>query len=147
MPRYRRTQQAEAVGLVLAGRSRREAGRALGVSEATVRRWMAQVERRTSTQEKEVARMAEDFAGRIREKEAEAREKLLDRILEFEGPASLRDLAVAYGVLTDKARLATGQPTEIVNVERSFRADIEALSNEELERTMVDFCAPLEPSV
>ncbi len=57
---------------------------------------------------------AADIAERIKERQAEVRERLLQRIAtRIPKTDSLKDLAIAYGIVTDKALLAAGKPTSI----------------------------------
>jgi hypothetical protein len=57
---------------------------------------------------------AGDIAERIRQHQAEVRERLLQRIAaRIPKTDNLKDLAIAYGIVTDKALLAAGKPTSI----------------------------------
>jgi transposase-like protein len=114
MPRYTNEQKAQAVARVVAGEHRRAVARDVGVSDATVRRWLAGAERRATAQEKVFGELADDIAERIRERQEELREALLRRMGDLI-PATddLRAVATAYGILTDKALLAAGKPTRI----------------------------------
>ena len=107
--------KAQAVARVYAGESRRAVAEDCGVSDSTVREWLKLAESRETAQGKELARSAEEISRAITEKERGTRELLLDRLAAVVPESvSVREIATAYGILTDKSMLAKGQPTSIV---------------------------------
>ena len=57
---------------------------------------------------------AGDIAERIKRRQAQVRELLLDRLFALARDArNLKEVAIAYGIVTDKALLAAGKPTSI----------------------------------
>lgn len=115
MPRYSEEQKAEAIALVDAGeRSRCSIAEELGCSDSTVRRWIAAAERRETAGEKTLAAKAEALSEQIKATQSEVRQALLARLSELiPDTESLKDVATAYGIVTDKELLAAGKPTQI----------------------------------
>ena len=111
MPRYTLDEQASAVALVQAGHSQREAARALGAGDASVRRWNEAAERRETAREKELAAKASAIRARLTLKQQVLREQLLNRMMDAAETATLKDAAVAYGIVTDKAHLESASAT------------------------------------
>lgn len=85
----------------------------LGVTHTTVGRWIEGARRAATAREKKVARTAMEIAESIREREAEAREALIDRMVAVasECEDDIQKLATAYGIL--KAYIAQGRATSI----------------------------------
>lgn len=117
--------KATAVARVLAGESRRKVAAGLGVSDGTVRRWVGKAERRETAQEEKLAEQAAEVVADIEARQREARAVLLERIVALVPDSdSLREVATAYGIVTDKVLLAEGKPTsrsEEVTVSRVER--------------------------
>lgn len=114
------TDRATAVGRVLAGESRRKVAKEMGVSDATVRRWMAQAESRETAQGQTLADRAQKIAEEIGHWEEIARHTLIRRIAEL--GAETKDLAAAanaYRRVSEQVQLAKGKPTSITGTASS----------------------------
>ena len=131
------------MALVRVGYSNRSAARAVGASETAVRRWVAGAERRETTREKDIDARARAIRERLLMKQEAARERLLDRIVASAEAATLRDAAVAFGILSDKARLERGEPTQIVRSEGVFEEYVRSLSGKDLEAELADLMEPV----
>lgn len=107
-------EKAQAVGRVLAGESREQVAKDIGVAASTVKRWIAAAQRSETDAEKTLAQSAEEIGERLKQKQEEVRELLLDRIESLIPQSkSLKDVSTAYGIVTDKMLLAQGKPTSI----------------------------------
>lgn len=119
-------QKATAVARVLAGESRRKVAGDMGVSDATVRRWMAQAESCETAQEQKLAEDAATIRARIERKQEEVRDLLLDRIRDLiPETEDLRAVATAFGIVTDKSLLTAGKPTGIHEHRSTDPLDVE----------------------
>jgi transposase-like protein len=125
--RRTREEKAAAVAQVLAGQaSRRQVADQLGVSDSTVRRWMADVERRETAQEKDLAERAEDLAEKIQDLQEQVRHQLLERIAALiPDTDSVRELGTVYGIVTDKSLLTRGKATGRTEVIQKDSVDTE----------------------
>ena len=106
----------------------------MGMGATTVRRWVSSAERRETADEKKLAKTAMEIAQSIKEREAEVRQALLDRMvaLASECEDDIQKLATAYGILTDKANVAAGRPSSVFGRSPDERdAEIERLLAEE----------------
>lgn len=134
MPHPTPHERATAVARVMAGESRRGVAKSMGVSDGTVRRWIAQAERRGTAQEETLAMNAQSLAERIMQRQEEVRDQLLERISALIPVTDdLRAVATAYGIVTDKSLLTAGKPTGIHEHRASdpLDAEIEQLLSEE----------------
>ena len=141
-------EKAQAVARVIAGESRRRVARDIGVGASTVKRWVTAASEPRPKVKALLADEAGDIAERIRQRQAEVRELLLDRLFALARDArSLKEVAIAYGIVTDKALLAAGRPTNIH--QEGFvlpdGADVDELGAiaDELQRRRL--AAPIEP--
>jgi transcriptional regulator with XRE-family HTH domain len=107
-------EKAQAVARVMAGESRRQVANDTGVGASTVKRWVAAANTPVTEVDVLLAEDAGDIAERIRQRQAQVRELLLDRLFALAPDTrSLKECAIAYGIVTDKALLAAGKPTSI----------------------------------
>lgn len=113
-------QRATAVARVLAGESRRKVAQDMGVSDATVRRWIGKAERRETAQGMSLAEKAQGIAEQIEHWETIARDRLIQRIAEL--AVFSHDLTAAtnaYDKLGQRALLRAGKPTSITQTKSS----------------------------
>lgn len=110
---YSDEQKAQAVARVrTADATAKQVAADLGCSINTLRTWLKQTPRTES--EKTIAERVAQISDQIEQKQAETRQALLDRVAELVPECgSLKDVATAYGIITDKALLAAGKPTSI----------------------------------
>lgn len=136
-----------AIARVHAGEAARAVAKDMGIeNERAVQRWYAiAIERyphlfTDRPDDEEVHREASEIADKIKQKQEENREALLDRIADVVPYTdSVKDLAFAYQVITDKARVAEGKPTSIMGEALGLpegEADVSQLENaaDELRR-------------
>ena len=135
MARYTDEQKAQAVARVKTGDNTIEQiAKDVGCTDSTLRRWVSEVSAEI-TDEKTVAERVAEITEQIEQKQVETRKALLDRIEQLVPQAkSLKDVATAYGILTDKMLVAQGKPTTIqgqaVAVGDGSTEDLEKLANE-----------------
>ena len=135
MPHPTPKERATAVARVMAGESRRAVARSMGVSDSTVRVWVRAAESRGTAQENALADAAVSIAEQIEALQEKARLALIKRALELApGADSIRDVMWAYGVATDKARLAAGKPTAITKSVDQMDVEIDTMLAEMARR-------------
>lgn len=135
---YTFEQRATGVARVLAGESRRKVAGEMGVSDATVRRWITQSERRETAQDLDLADRAHKIADQIEHWETIARERLIRRVVELARESE--DLAAvtnAYSKVTEKAMLRAGKPTSITKSVDQMDTEIEQMLATMAERESV----------
>ena len=133
---YTPNERAIAVARVLAGESQRKVAREMGVGDGTVRRWMAQAERRETAQAQSLAEQAQEIAGEIKRWEDIARHRLIRRIAEVAPRTEdLAQLASAYAKVTEKAMLAKKQPTAITATQSDFDREVAELVEKVRQQT------------
>jgi transposase-like protein len=141
---YTREEKARAVARVMAGESRRQVARDMGVGFSTVKRWVAAANNPVTDVDELLAVDAGDIAERIKQRQTQVRELLLDRLFALAPDTrSLKEVAIAYGIVTDKALLAAGKPTSIHQerfaVPDDASADELAAVADELQRRRLAF--------
>ncbi len=114
----------------------------LGAGDASVRRWNEAAERRETTQEKELAAKASAIRARLTWKQHALREQLLNRMMDAAETATLKDAAVAYGIVTDKAHLDRASATHSAGGD-PISAYVAELGAEELRIEWQHLSAPL----
>ena len=131
MARYTDEQKAHAVARVHTGESVNKVASDIGCSRASLKEWLDKVPQ--SGTEKTVSERVSEITEQIEQKQAETRKALIDRIGELVPECgSLKDVATAYGILTDKMLVAQGKPTQI----QGQAIAIGDGTPEELERTV-----------
>lgn len=105
-------QKAVAVARVLAGESRRQVASEFGVSDSTVRGWVAKAEQRDTAQDKDLAKRAQAALEEIEHWQEIARHALIQRLVEL-APKSedLDKVASAYERITKSSLLGRGKAT------------------------------------
>lgn len=134
---YSDEEKAQAVARVRShDATRQEVADDLGCSVNTVKTWLKQTPE--TALEKTVADRVAEISEQISQKQAETRQALLDRVAELVPECgSLKDVATAYGIITDKALLAAGKPTSI----QGQAIAVGDGTPEELERTVEELRA------
>jgi transposase-like protein len=119
-------EKATAVAQVLAGESRREVARRMGITETSVRRWVKEADGRETSRAQELAEKAQAIAEEIEHWQELARHALIRRIVEL-APRSedLDKVAGAYEKVTKSSLLSRGKATGRTEVIQKDSVDTE----------------------
>lgn len=124
MPRYTPAQRSEALAVYQLTGNMSAAAREVGATINAVKRWIQMAELQETEADKTLAEDSERRAEAIRDTQERVRQALLDRMVLLAGQVeNVRDAATAYGILTDKALLAQGRPTQIHGEQIAIPAD------------------------